>query len=365
MYIAEYIETKDGVEDRGKMKKRIFLHKILLGISIVLVIGVLVIVGWYYISLKDFYTENSGSYGKKEFEIPGLEDQNFVEQGLCYDKEKDYFYLTGYMSDKRPDPIHIVEGESGKWLKSVYLLHQDGSPMISHAGGLATAGKYIYLAGSGDCCLYVYSKQEILDAPDGEGVKSVGTFSTAKNKEDGVKVSWVAGSEKMIYVGEFYLEGSEAYRLRENHKIETATGNNSAIMIGFQIDENAEFGLAPIPVEAYSLPDKVQGVAFGEEAIYLSQSYAIVPSHISKNRKFEMGQFTIMNATVPLYSLMEIASYTVIPMSEEIDIRNGKLYIATEAAMKFPLKIGTVFDAEWIHSMDVIKKDSESTELCR
>ena len=94
-------------------------------------------------------------HSEKEFTIPDI-NSGFIAQGLTYDARSDCFFMTGYMNDKSASPIYMVEKSTNKYVKKLLMQNPDGSEFHGHAGGMTVHGDYIYVAGSGDSCLYVF-----------------------------------------------------------------------------------------------------------------------------------------------------------------------------------------------------------------
>ena len=98
------------------------------------------------------------------------------------------------------------------------------------------------------------------------------------------------------------------------------------------------FGLDPVPVKAYSLPDLVQGMCFAGGKVYLSTSYAVAFSHIFvyDDAKAEaQGEIDGEKGKLPLYALDSAALVDDLkfpPMAEEIEILDGRIYTMCESA---------------------------------
>lgn len=331
--------------------------KILLRICIILAAAILLILlgGRLYFRLPvASYYKNS----EKAFAIPGLGDK-FVPQGLSYDGESGRFFVTGYQSGAGASPIYLVEKETGKTEKKVLLLKEDGSDFRGHAGGLSVYGKYVYVAGGGSHCFFVYSRDEILAAADGAGVKCLGSFPVSIYGEGDMSVSFTALGDGTLWAGEFYRE--QNYKTADSHKRTTKAGDYQqamAVAYRFSDAENALFGLDPVPVKAYSLPDLVQGMCFAGGKVYLSTSYAVAFSHIFvyDDAKAEaQGEIDGEKGKLPLYALDSAALVDDLkfpPMAEEIEILDGRIYTMCESASS-KYVFGKLTGGKWCYATKI------------
>ena len=314
---------------------------------ILIIIAVLLaaIAIWNIAVLAPFY-----NIAEKTFSQPDIGGK-FDEQGIDYDEESGIIFVGGYMKNKEASPVYLIDQATNKQIKQVNLLDIDGGPFTGHSGGLAVSQQYLYLAGSTDDCLYVYSRDEILNAEDGADINCLGTFPCFTSSEDGVKISFVSICDDVLYVGEFHLPLLPFYKLRANHKITTAQGTTSAIMAAFRLDENGVFGLSSQPFAVYCLPDMVQGVIVNDSEVILSLSFGPFPSTIASYEAVEAGSYELMNAETKLYSLQKISSMVVIPMSEEIVEINGKLYISSELYNMICPAFGNLWDSQYCYAI--------------
>ena len=297
----------------------------------------------------------SAYYGASEraFEIPGLDD-NFVPQGFCYDEERGHFLISGYSSKDEASPIYIVDRESGELVKRVSLKKPDGEDFTGHAGGVALWGDYVYLAGGASNCLFVFSYSDLISA---DTASYIGKFSLKESDDDLIRSSCVTVENGYLTVAEFYDGG--AYLTLDSHKITTKAGDkNNAMALVFEMSDEAEFGINPEAIYAYSLPDKVQGVCYDGERVYLSTSYGLKHSYIYEydtTAANAEGECTLLGQSLPLYSLDSaclIGEYRLPPMSEEIVILDGRLYTMCESACNKYI-FGKFTAGKWCYSTDL------------
>lgn len=296
-------------------------------------------------------------YGVSEraFAIPGLSD-DLVPQGISYDEESGLFLVTGYQKDHTPSPVYLVDRATGETEGKVLLLMPDGSDFVAHAGGLSVFGDYVFVAGGSDACLYVYSRDAILNAENGDRIPCLGTFDTFFGDRDGITVAFTSAHDGMLTVGEFYRDPN--YLTPDSHKFTTPAGDfQQALAVTYTVsdDPDAVFGLHPVPVEAYALPDLVQGMAFYDGKVWLSTSYAVAFSGIyayDRSTLQPFGTLPTSEGEIPLYGLDSAAltdSFQLPPMSEEIEFVDGKMYTMCESASNLYL-FGKLTGGEWCYA---------------
>ena len=315
--------------------------------SIILLVALVLCgaIGYFKLSVASYY-----SASEKEFVIPDIND-GFVPQGMYYNEGKEHFLVTGYSVDGEASPVYIVDNDGKS--KTVLLAKADGSAFKGHSGGIAAYGDNVYVAGGDDRCLYVYSYEELLNAQDGASINCKGSFSTRAGEGDHVDVSCVSIFNGRIIVGEFYREAN--YPTLDSHKLTTGCGDyNQALAVAFELSDESEFGIVSEPICAYSMPDQVQGMCFTDEKIYLSTSYGVAFSHILEYdaERVKESKITVLGAEVPLYELDSSSlayDYKIAPMSEEIEMVNGRLYVMCESASDKYI-FGNLTGARWCYS---------------
>ena len=338
------------------MKKR-RLWKILLTAALSLFCAVVLVVlgaiAYFRLSVLDYYQAS-----EKAFEIPGLAD-DFVPQGLHYDEARGHFLATGYSSAGEASPIYMVSKESGELLKEVRMQNEDGSDFVGHASGLAVFGDWLYVAGGSDRCLYVFSYVSLLEAENGEHLRCVGKFFTQVSETDYVNVSFVSVEGDRLILGEFYDEPK--YPTLETHKMTTSAGEyQQAVALEYRLSADATVGILPTPERAYSMTDCVQGICLSDGKMYLSTSYGASFSVLYEYEEATMtqeGTITLLGRELPLYavdSASMTASYSMIPMSEEIAMVDGRLYMMGESASNKYL-FGKLIGGKWCYATDLEK----------
>lgn len=301
--------------------------------------------------VKDYYNAS-----EKAFAIPEI-GNGFVPQGFCYDKQKGLFLTSGYYSNDKPSTVHVIEKKSGNAIYSVELLNEDGTPHTGHAGGVAQYKDWVYIAGSSSHCIYVYSYSQILSGE--KQVKALGSYSLEVTDDDYLKASFVSVMNNKLIVGEFFSEPS--YKTLDTHKITSKNGEElGGIALEYSLSADFEYGIASTPIRAYALPDKVQGLYFDNEKVYLSTSLGFKHSYILEHdcSKLEQGErIEILGQKVDLKIFVSESlakMYKLPPMSEEIALVQGKLYVMSEfASNKYIL--GKFTSAKWCYCTDLSK----------
>lgn len=336
--------------------------KILIGIVAGLV-GLVAIVllgfrGYMMLPVMSYYNAS-----EKAFVIPGL-GEDFVPQGFHYDEENGYFLVSGYSSAKdTPSPIYVLNAENGKLVAKALLHKEDGDIFTGHSGGIARNGDYIYIAGGSGRCLYVYSYSDILAAGNGGAVNRLGKFSLKYSDEDYQGTSYVTVVGDRLIVGEYRTETDYSYP--DSHRVTTTAGDeHGGLAMEFALDPKGPYGISANPSKVYSIRDYVQGVWVEDGKIYLSTSHGLTHSLIyvyDESKVVEEGTIKIIGRTLPLYSLDSAsleATYKIAPMSEELFMKDGKLYIMCESACSKYI-FGKFIDGKWCYRTELSKMKSE------
>lgn len=337
----------ENIKSDSRRKKPIrkaltVLIAVVAGIALILVGFVLIM----RLPISDYYAAS-----ERTFKIPDIND-GFIAQGLSYDSSSGDFYVTGYMNDQSASPIYIVDKDTGRLEKKVLMADSEGNDFKGHCGGIAYFKGKVYVAGSSDACLYVFDPADIRNADSGEKVIYKDVIDLTF-EDDGIGVSFVATDGDLLYAGEFYREGN--YETNPLHYVETADGTQKALMVGLDIDQNTA-----VPQIAYSIPNQIQGAAFCEKRLFLSESYGLAFSHIYEydlSKVVASGTHTVLGVEVPLMILDSTVcekTYKIAPMSEEIDFANGRMYTMCESASDKYI-FGKLTGAERVYATDIDK----------
>ncbi len=337
-----------------KNKKIIFIPLIALGAVVALLAtAVLGFIGYFRLSVAPYYAAS-----EKGFAIPDIAN-DYVPQGMHYCEEQQVILLSGYCASGAPSPLFVVKS-SGELVGKVILQNADGTPFLGHGGGVACYGDYVYVTGD-DARLYVFSLAEILAAEQGGTVRAKGEFSLQTSEQDYLIPAFVTVYGNIMVVGEFYRE--EVYPTPESHHMTTQAGDvHYAIAVRYTLSEDAEFGIVPEPTVAFSLPSQVQGMTFSPdgERVYLSTSWGLSFSHILEydmNKLQKQGDITVLGKKVPLYAMDSaslVMDHKIAPMSEEMVVINGKLYVLSESASDKYI-FGRLIGGKWCYATDMEK----------
>ena len=304
---------------KNKTKRRL----IGCGVALFLLIALFVfLIVWFfgasYQSMKLF---------REEERIPYLKN-GISPQGLCAVPQNEEGYtlaMSGYMTNGSPSRICLMGEGKAKYV----TLTQDGEAVTTHFGGITASANY-FLVASGTQMVRV-SVSAILEAEDGASIEAYDWFETDIN----AAYCYFDYETDKLYVGEFYRAGN--YKTQESHHITVNGETNYAFIYEYDGDEGCAGGVAnQTPAKAYSVRGLVQGVAFTKDYIYLSTSYGLADSHLSIYSADipQSGTAQVNRAEVPLYRLDSSVlqrKITLPCMSEEIFIKDGRLYILFES----------------------------------
>ena len=274
--------------------------------------------------------------------IPGL-FQAAVPQGLAYIPEARLLLISNYMFDNRPAAITCVflgdDRVNGGLEKTIWIYNGDGSPHMGHMGGIAVSDEWVWIAsGPG---FYRLPLSGILEAGDGSKLLLSGPYTT----EVACSAATVSGG--VLYISEFRSRDG-SYRTPKSHYFKTSDGKiNHALAAGFILADQSD-GIPPSRLQtgiAYpdyfiSIPDEVQGIAFLDDRIVLSQSYgrrndSRLSVYTSPLGGDPDGFFTLKNGQeVPVWILDDvnkIREITAPPMSEGICLVEGQVAVLFES----------------------------------
>ncbi len=257
------------------------------------------------------------SYVNEAIFIPGHESKEMVCQGIAYlpDKVKDanaqadgsycrYILLSYYPKESdQPSHLIVIDRNTGKPIKRFPLYKKSGKPYTGHAGGVAVAGKYVWVA-SGRC-IYGFSTQEIINfisdtktqakaedgLPDSFDVLPAYHLTAVADYDVDSKASFVSFDGKYIWVGDFAKGIGKSYSPIKHHKI---MGKN-AWVAGYLVDSTGyptstvEYSYtdgddtenAHKPDVVVAIRDFVQGLAFCDKYVALSVSMGPVNSKLA------------------------------------------------------------------------------------
>lgn len=330
------------------LKKALIIFGITLGAIIALVLVILI--GVHALTPVVF----NGFYfnADAEYVTPGIFD-GLVPQGYAYVEEEDgdvVYLQCGYMADGvSASRIYVTKQMSGSssYVPAGYveLYNADGTPYTGHTGGITASDELVWLANDGDGddnCVWVLSLNEIVAKAMLNEEKIV--LETSFKPES--RSAFCFADENYLWVGEFH--DPEKYPTKDTHKFEVSGGTNSALVCAYKLDEDSEYGIAYqqvgetdvfTPELCLSVTDQVQGFTKTPDGFALSSSYGVSPSHIrfysDVTKDAPDAAVSVNGNDVPVYFLDADAltkDVQAAPMSEEIFVKDGKLYVLFESA---------------------------------
>lgn len=281
----------------------------------------------------------------KEYLIPGLSD-GLVPQGYTYVPEQELYLQCGYMADGvSASRIYVTSAKDTEDTHFVELYTFDGQPYTGHTGGITTSGDFVWLANDGegeDNCVWVISLGEILSPENNGRVTLIARFQSE------TRAACCFADDQYLWVGEF--NDGEKYVTDASHKFAVNGGENFALVCAYPLDTSSVYGVAFTeadgqavftPALALSVTNLVQGFTRTPEGFALSTSYGLGISHIYFHKDVTKGEadssIAINGADVPVYFLDSESltdDLSLPPMSEEIFVKDGRLYVLLESACK-------------------------------
>ena len=326
--------------------------------------------------LPDFVTE--------AIFIPGHESKEMICQGIAYlpdkvmepSKQPDgsyfrYILLSYYPKDsEQPSQLVVIDRKTGEPVKRFPLYKKSGKPYTGHAGGVAVAGKYVWVC-SGRC-IYGFSTQEILNfisdkktkakaedgLPDSFDKLPAYRLTCVKDYDVDSKASFVSFDGKYIWVGDFAKGVGKSYSPIKHHKV---LGHNAWIA-GYLVDSDGyptstveyeykdgdDTENAHKPDVVIAMRDFVQGMAMCDNYLALSVSMGPINSKIAmyknplKNSSSQKLTYTPEGCdssfTVDAYKLRNIKDWEktvkISCGSEDMEYDGNHLYVTFECSSK-------------------------------
>ena len=322
--------------------KRIRLLR-LVGCLMALALGLLLL---FRIAFLFYFRDFYGS-AEQAFAVPGLSDA-FVPQGM--EAWEGSFLLSGYQADSGEARLVWLDTDGSD--RTIRVLRKDGTPLRCHAGGVAVGGSFTYLAGGSDRC-YVLATREVMD-PKNRSVTVVGAFSTEN------RASFCCRNGDTLLVGEYAC--GERYRTAESHHLTTPAGEeNPALVMSFRLDEAKPLGVEEQPAEAWSVPERIQGMSFSADGrVLLSASSAFGASQLylydlEGAQEDSRSVFHTEEDTVPLYYLDSddrTETLHMPPKAEEIVFEGDRLHILFESASR-RFHYGKLVGCDYVYSLEL------------
>ena len=289
----------------------------------------------------------NGFFGNadKEYLIPGL-SHGLVPQGYAYVAEKDVYLQCGYMTDGvSASRIYVTNASDTDDTRYIELYTADGKPYTGHTGGITSGFGFVWLANDGegeDNCVWVMSLDDLLTTENGGKI----TLTTSFQSE--TRAACCFADDKYLWVGEF--NDGEKYVTDPDHRFAVSGGENYALVCAYPLDTASEYGVGFeevdgnevfTPALCLSVTNLVQGFTRIPDGFALSTSYGLGVSHIFFHKDVTAGEpdatLAVGGTDVPVYFLDDESltkDVSMPPMSEEIFVKDGRLYVLLESACK-------------------------------
>lgn len=210
------------------------------------------------------------------FLIPGL-NEAMTPQGISYSEETGLAYISSYAMVDTPSAILAVDPETGDYAAEYFLYQEDGSPFVSHVGGIAVVGDKVYLSAKLDND----GSYSVAEVPLAQ-LPTSGSYDITVTKTIPLPVSpsFLNYSEGILWVGNFYYPRGD-YGLSTGMAFTTpsADGDYGCYILGYPLEPDGE-GLSvpagekyPIPAYVLAVTDRIQGFVKVGDTVWLSQSY--------------------------------------------------------------------------------------------
>jgi len=259
--------------------------------------------------------------------IPGLA-QGYTPQGLCYSATHHCFFISHYKKGTT-SCVSAIDAKSQQIIATFQLYETTNQPHTGHVGGVSYYKNSLYIASEKHVLIFALS-------PRSSWLKEQILISTQTTKAQ-VSASFCSHFKQNFYVGAFthYPNNSFSKKFtspREHHFVTSSGKKNHALILGYSQNY-------PTPSQAFSIPDKTQGLIVTTPFIYLSRSYGR-----SKHSYLEIHRIPLPtvsppslklgNATIPLHLIDSDSmshSIKLPPMSEGICLYKNQVAILFES----------------------------------
>ena len=211
--------------------------------------------------------------GELSILIPALDDM-FVPQGMTYYAPENLMFFTGYYGEGYSSTLFAVDMATNEVVKEILLAEVDGSIYDGHAGGVAVTGKNIYISDN--------NRLYRLPLSDFHNAAPMDVLGFAEAIPVPCEASYCQINNGVLWVGEFYYKNEKKYHTDPSHEVKSEKGTQyNAWLLGYKLVDQTENELDPacitaggaIPDYILATTDRIQGVTFCDNQIFLSQSY--------------------------------------------------------------------------------------------
>ncbi|GIP35244.1 lamin tail domain-containing protein [Paenibacillus sp. J2TS4] len=269
--------------------------------------------------------------------IPGLM-QGLIPQGIAFYEAMDWIIVSYYRDNGKPSMVSVVDKSTGELVKSLNLYRDETTPYTGHSGGLTVSEKHLWV--TSEKSAYAVKLEDLAHSEDGGRLVFSNIIRTETN------ASFVTYDSGILWVGEFSrfdFKTEPSHHMRNRQNIE-----HSAWVAGYRLTSEdmidtsrvVEGTNAAVPDVLLSITDEIQGMAFADGHILLSQSYgrAIESSLHTYQLSLEEAPHAYTDrfdtGPVPIWfldGLNKLHTVVMPPMSEGIVESSGNLYILFES----------------------------------
>lgn len=306
---------------------------------------------------------------EKAIKIPGYENKKFVCQGIASFKvsDKKYALLAYYPKTDhtvRSSQLIVVDLETEEPVARFSLYDAEGKKYTGHAGGVAIAGKYIWVASGYK--IRGFSKDIIVDFIKNEMKTKEPADITPKSFKlpakmiytqetyaVDTKASYISFDGTYLWVGDFVNTKSKDYGAIKHHT--KNTWDKNTWIAGYKVDDNGmptstisysykvgdDSKTAYKPDRVICCREKVQGMAVFGDYIALSLSFgafnsklAIYKSPLGKEGKKLTYSTESGDQTTEAYGLNDynwVVTHKMPAGSEDLEFDGDYLYMPFEA----------------------------------
>ncbi len=293
--------------------------------------------------------------------IPAL-SQDYIPQGVAYIPQRDWLIGTMHYDKKdRPSILVVLDRKTGKLVKAFNLYLDSANMYNGHAGGVAVSKRNIWIA-SGEK-VYRFDLMDVVRKNHNERLiaKSIHDVET--------RASFVGYNDGILWVGEFTIEKSHKdhskYPNKEAHHMNNRDGEEYlAWTVGYRL-ENDNFPTDGMPDYILSHTNRIQGIDFSKDNIYLSHSYgrtnnSYIYRYDNVLKEPPHREVTLNGQEVPLWFLDGKSNKKRIalpPLSEDIALYHNYLYIMFESGADKYRTATNKYPLDRIQVLDITKFD--------
>lgn len=322
-----------------------------------------------------FNKKEDKPYIKSAIFLPGHESKEIVCQGIAYldvedsnSKNTRYTLLSYYpKTSKQPSQLLVMNGK--KAIRRFALYKSEGKAYTGHAGGIAVAGKYVWVASGNK--IFGFKTKDIIDFINDDSAKAKAvkglpsSFDAVPGKDIvcaksyGVdsKASYISFDGTYIWVGDFVKTSSKGYSPIKHHK----AFKRNCWIAGYKVDSK---GMPTSSVEytykagdssykvhkpdaVIAMRESVQGMAVCDDYVALTTSFGALNSKLSLyknplNKKSEKYSYKPAGQsktfTVDAWELENkknwVNTVTLPAGAEDLEYDGDSLYVTFECSSK-------------------------------